>query len=138
MFGELLDHQNGTYSARFTLPWVGLASVAVRLIHSSETVQVLRRHRSTYPDSVYFYGFYVGKDPQGARVEERVVCNINWEGVVLRSAQEDCCCEYQDAHIGLTWQCRKPQTLPCSTLVYHSMGGYTNHMTALEKVLMDR
>ncbi|XP_031438947.1 NXPE family member 3-like isoform X2 [Clupea harengus] len=137
VFGELLDHQNGTYSARFTLPWAGLASVAVRLIHSSEAVQVLRRHRSTYPDSVYFYGFYVGNNPQGARVEERVVCNIKWEGVVLKSAQEDCCCEYQNAHIGLTWQCRKPQTLPCSALVYHSMGGYTNHMTALEKVLMD-
>ena len=59
-------------------------------------------------------------------------------GGVLRSEQKDCCCEYQDAHIRVTWKCRKPQTLPCSTLVYHSIGGYTNHMTALDKVLMDR
>ena len=137
MFGELLDHQNGTYSARFTLPWVGLASVAVRLIHSSEAVQALGRHRSTDSKRVFFLGYYVGNDPQGVRVEEKVECSIKWEGVVL-SSKKDCCCEYQDAHIGLTWQCRKPQTLPCSALVYHSMGGYHFTMTALEQVLFDR
>ncbi|XP_042565505.1 NXPE family member 3-like [Clupea harengus] len=137
VFGEVLDHQNGTYSARFTLPWVGLASVAVRLIHSSEAVQALGRHRSTDSKRVFFHGYYVGNDPQGVRVEEKVECSIKWEGVVL-SSKKDCCCEYQDAHVGLTWQCLKPQILPCSARVYHSMGGYRFNMTALEKVLFDR
>ncbi|KAG5267970.1 hypothetical protein AALO_G00227990 [Alosa alosa] len=136
VFGEVLDHQNGTYSARFTLPWAGEASVAVRLIHSSEAVLVLKQHRNTDSDRIYFHGYFVGKNPQGARVEERVECNIKWDGVVL-SAQRNCCCEYQDARTRLTWQCRKPGTLPCDTLVYHSVGGYRNRMTALEKILLD-
>ncbi|KAL2102549.1 hypothetical protein ACEWY4_001717 [Coilia grayii] len=139
VFGEVLDHQNGTYSARFILPWVGQASVAVRMIHSSEAVQALKQHRSTDSDRIYFYGFFVGKNSSGARVQEAVVCNIKWAGVVLSpTAQKNCCCEYQDARTGLTWQCHHPKTLPCDALMYHSAGGSINRMTPLEKVLMDR
>ncbi|XP_062387080.1 NXPE family member 3-like isoform X2 [Sardina pilchardus] len=137
VFGEVLDHQNGTYSARFTLPWAGQALVAVRLVHSSEGVQVLRRHRDTDPDRLDYNGVFVGKDPQGAQVEETVVCNVKWEGVVL-AGEGDCCCEYQDVRTGLTWQCREPQTLPCDALVHHSMAGwYKTHMTAIEQALMN-
>ncbi|KAL2102550.1 hypothetical protein ACEWY4_001718 [Coilia grayii] len=139
VFGEVLDHQNGTYSARFILPWVGQASVAVRMIHSSEAVQALKQHRSTDSDRIYFYGFFVGENSSGARVQEAVVCNIKWAGVVLSPmAQKNCCCEYQDARTGLTWQCHHPKTLPCDALMYHSAGGSINRMTRLEKVLMDR
>ena len=139
MFGEVLDHQNGTYSARFILPWPGQASVAVRLVHSSEAVQVLKQHRSTDSNRIYFHGFFVGKDSHGAQVQETMVCNIKWPGVVLSpTAHNNCCCEYQDARTGLTWQCRQPRALPCDALMYHSIGGYANRMTPLEKVLMDR
>ncbi|KAL2102526.1 hypothetical protein ACEWY4_001694 [Coilia grayii] len=138
VFGEVLDHQNGTYSARFILPWAGQASVAVRLIHSSEAVQALKQHRSTDSNRIYFYGFFVGKDSHGARVQETLVCNIKWAGVVLSpTTQKNCCCEYQDARTGLTWQCRQPKALPCDALMSHSMGGYVNRMTPLEKVLMN-
>ncbi|XP_062374014.1 NXPE family member 3-like isoform X2 [Sardina pilchardus] len=136
VFGEVLDHQNGTYLARFTLPWAGEASVAVRMIHSSEAVLVLKQHRNTDSNRIYFHGYFVGKNLRGARVEERVECNIKWDGVVL-STQRNCCCEYQDARTRLTWQCRKPRSLPCDALVDHSMGGYRNRMTAPEKALMD-
>ncbi|XP_062400011.1 NXPE family member 3-like [Sardina pilchardus] len=136
VFGEVLDHQNGTYLARFTLPWAGEASVAVRLIHSSEAVLVLKQHRNTDSDRGNFFGYFVGKNPQGARVEETVECNIKWDGVVL-STQRNCCCEYQDARTRLTWQCRKPHTLPCDALVDHSKGDLRNRLTSLEGVLLD-
>ncbi|XP_063073286.1 NXPE family member 3-like isoform X2 [Engraulis encrasicolus] len=135
VFGEVVDHQNGTYSAHFTLPWAGQASVAIRLIHSSEAVQVLKQHRSTDSNRVYFHGFFVGKD---SRHEESVVCNVKWEGVVLPATRKkNCCCEYSDVRTGLTWQCLRPRKLPCDALRYHSVGGYANRLTPLEKVLMN-
>ncbi|XP_063079443.1 NXPE family member 3-like [Engraulis encrasicolus] len=137
VFGEVLDHQNGTYSARFILPWPGKASVAVRLIHSSEAVQVLKRHRRTESNRIYFYGFFVGKDGNGTEVKESIVCNVKWAGVVL-SPGEQKNCEYRDVRTGLTWQCRRPRVLPCDALMYHSAGGYAKTMTTLEQQLMDR
>ncbi|XP_048116401.1 NXPE family member 3-like [Alosa alosa] len=137
VFGEVLDHHNGTYLARFTLPWVGEASVAVLLVHSSEAVQIIKRHRETDPDRNIYYGYFVGKNSQGAIVEERAACNVKWEGVAL-PGEEPCCCEYPDLKAKLTWLCRKPPTLPCNTLVYHGMGPYyVNHWTDLEKAIMN-
>ncbi|KAL2102524.1 hypothetical protein ACEWY4_001692 [Coilia grayii] len=138
VFGEVLDHQNGKYSARFILPWAGQASVAVRLIHSSEAVEALKQHRSTDSDRVTFYGYFIGKNSSGAEVQETMVCNIKWAGVVLSpTTQKNCCCEYQDAPTGLTWQCRQPRGLPCDALIYHSRGVRIKRLTRLEKVLMD-
>ncbi|XP_061108280.1 NXPE family member 3-like [Conger conger] len=45
VFGEVTDLENGSYSVHFLLPWSGEARVAVRLIHSSEAVQVLKQLR---------------------------------------------------------------------------------------------
>ncbi|XP_062399876.1 NXPE family member 3-like [Sardina pilchardus] len=137
VFGEVLDHQNGTYLARFTLPWAGEASVAVRLIHSSEGVQILKRHWDTDPDRVDFYGHFEGKNPQGAKMKETVACTVKWEGVAM-PGKGNCCCEYPDVRTGLTWYCRKPPTLPCNTLVYYTFGVYKNHMTDLENKIMDK
>ncbi|RXN18761.1 NXPE family member 3-like protein [Labeo rohita] len=77
VFGEVVDLLNGSYSVRFLLPWVGEAQVAVRLIHSSEAVQVLKRHRDTDSDRVYFNGYYEGPGPNKTRLSETVTCNVN-------------------------------------------------------------
>lgn len=132
-----MDHQNGTYTVQFTLLWAGDASVAVRLIHSSEGVQILKRHRDTDPDRIDFSGLFEGKNQKGTLVKESATCNIKWEGVAL-SGQGNCCCEYPDVRSGLTWYCRKPPTLPCNTLVYYSLDDYKNNMTDLEKAIMDK
>ena len=42
VYGEVVDHDNGTYTATFKLLWEGLAKVAIRMIHSSEAVEVCR------------------------------------------------------------------------------------------------
>ncbi|KAL0174712.1 hypothetical protein M9458_030680 [Cirrhinus mrigala] len=80
VFGEVVDLLNGSYSVRFLLSWVGEAQVAVRLIHSSEAVQVLKRHRDTDSDRVFFNGYYEAPGPNKTRLRETVTCNVNvWE-----------------------------------------------------------
>ncbi|XP_051535551.1 NXPE family member 3-like isoform X2 [Myxocyprinus asiaticus] len=137
VFGEVVDQLNGSYSVRFLLPWVGEAQVAIRLIHSSEAVQVLRRHRDTDSDRVFFNGYFEGPGPNGTRLSEVVKCNVKWDKNGLeRMGTGDCCCEYKDPRTGETWRCQRPKSLPCSALMYHSMGGYINRLTKEEKMLM--
>ncbi|XP_059355575.1 NXPE family member 3-like [Carassius carassius] len=137
VFGEVEDLLNGSYSVRFLLPWVGEAQVAVRLIHSSEAVQVLKHHRDTDSDRVYFNGYYEGPGPNKTWLSEIVKCNVKWDKSGLeRMGTRDCCCEYNDPRTRETWRCQRPKSLPCSAFVYHSMGGYRNRLTNKEKMLM--
>ncbi|XP_051717207.1 NXPE family member 3-like [Ctenopharyngodon idella] len=137
VFGEVVDLLNGSYSVRFLLPWVGEAQVAVRLIHSSEAVQVLKHHRDTDSDRVFFIGYYEGPGPNKTRLNETVKCNVKWDKNGLEHmGTGDCCCEYNDPGTGESWRCQRPKSLPCSALVYHSMGGYRNHLTKTEKMFM--
>ncbi|KAK2880873.1 hypothetical protein Q8A67_018141 [Cirrhinus molitorella] len=139
VFGEVVDLLNGSYSVRFLLPWVGEAQVAVRLIHSSEAVQVLKHHRDTDSGKVFFNGYYEGPGPNKPRLSETVMCNVKWDKNGLESmGTGDCCCEYSDPRTGETWLCQRPKLLPCSALVYHSMGGYRNPLTNKEKMLMEQ
>ncbi|XP_030638930.1 NXPE family member 3 [Chanos chanos] len=139
VFGEVVDHRNGSYSVRFLLPWVGQAKVAVRLIHSSEAVQVLKRHRDTDSDRVYFRGYFKGFDVNGTKLSEVVECNVKWEHNGLeRLGGGNCCCDYRDAQTGEVWRCQKPRFLTCNNLVYHSMGGYRNRLTGFERKLMGK
>ncbi|XP_073688782.1 NXPE family member 3-like isoform X2 [Garra rufa] len=137
VFGDVEDLLNGSYSVRFLLPWVGEAQVAVRLIHSSEAVQALKHHRDTDSDRVFFKGYYEGQGPNKTRLSETVMCNVKWDKNGLESmGTGDCCCEYNDPRAKETWRCQRPKLLPCSALVYHSMGGYRNCLTNKEKMLM--
>ncbi len=137
VFGEVVDLLNGSYSVRFLLPWVGEAQVAVRLIHSSEAVEVLKRHRDTDSDRVFFNGYYEGPGPNKTRLSETVNCNVKWDNNGLEiMGTGDCCCEYNDPRTRETWRCQKPKSLPCSAHMYHSMGGYRNRLTDKENMLM--
>ncbi|XP_072550511.1 NXPE family member 3-like [Salminus brasiliensis] len=129
VFGQVVDHDNGIYTVTFRLLWEGLASVSIRMIHSSEAVEVLGRHRERDPDKVYFFGVFRG-DGQ----EEQVVCNAQTS---IRLVQDSsCCCEYRLGTIGETWFCRKPKSLPCSAWVDHNMGGYQAQLSTLESTLL--
>ncbi|XP_073721259.1 NXPE family member 3-like isoform X1 [Misgurnus anguillicaudatus] len=138
VFGEVVDLLNGSYSVRFLLLWVGQAQVAVRLIHSSEAVQVLKHHRDTDSDRVYFNGYFEGPGPNGTRLTETVMCNVKWDQNGLeRMLTGDCCCDYKDFRSGEEWRCQRPKSLPCSARVYHSMGGYNECLTAKEAMFMN-
>ncbi|XP_065136889.1 NXPE family member 3-like [Paramisgurnus dabryanus] len=138
VFGEVVDLLNGSYSVRFLLPWVGEAQVAVRLIHSSEAVQVLKHHRATDSDRVSFLGYFEGPGPNGTHLKETVLCNVKSDKNGLeRIKNGDCCCEYKDSRNGEEWRCQRPKSLPCSARVYHSFGEYINHVTAKEAMFLN-
>ncbi|KAM5173099.1 NXPE family member 3-like isoform 1-T1 [Mantella aurantiaca] len=116
--GQVRDYGNGSYLASFLLPWAGLAHVHIRLIHSSEAVDILRKKRESYPEKVFFHGFFLSNG-----ISEVVECNH-------KMSRKDVC-RYKDPISGDTWECVKPKQLPCDSWVYHSMGGMrkvTNNM----------
>ncbi|XP_061117998.1 NXPE family member 3-like isoform X1 [Conger conger] len=138
VFGEVTDLENGSYSVRFLLPWSGEARVAVRLIHSSEAVQVLKQLRKYQSDRVYFKGLFVGTGLNGKKLKETMECNSKWDGAGLERMQKSNCCEYPDPKTGEVWLCKRPKYLPCDALVYHVMGGYRAKLGTLQKKLVDK
>ncbi|KAL7849888.1 hypothetical protein SRHO_G00192370 [Serrasalmus rhombeus] len=131
VYGEVTDHHNGTYTATFKLLWEGQAKVSIRLIHSSEAVQVLLRHRERDPDKVFFVGVFRGVDHQ-----EKVVCNAQRSERLLKASQ--CCCEYKHPISGELWFCHRPSYLPCSAWVDHGIGGYQAQLSKLDSTLLHR
>ncbi|XP_048883972.1 NXPE family member 3-like isoform X11 [Brienomyrus brachyistius] len=130
-FGLVVDHDNGTYSVSFALLWPGSAHVSIRLIHSSEAVQVLSRHRERDPDMVSFIGYF-----EDGNIKENVVCN-GMKSPRLVGDGSRCCCEYRDPRSGEVWFCLRPSSLPCSALVYHSLGMYQAELSTNESKILD-
>lgn len=122
--GTVQDHANGTYTLAFPLLWAGAVQVAVRLIHSSEAVGLLRHIRQTQPSTVNFFGYFV--KPGQPDKEERTECNVH----PLPGLN----CQYADAGTGELWFCVQPKRFPCSALVYHSSGRYKDVLAADQKV----
>ncbi|CAM4721154.1 unnamed protein product [Leuciscus chuanchicus] len=116
VYGEVVDHCNGTYSVALLLPWEGQAQVYVRLEHSSEVVQILKKYRE---------------------ISEVVQCNLKW-GADGGWSKGDCCCEYKDIKTGTVWQCERPKKLSCDKLVHHSFGGLENPLNPFEKQIFTK
>ncbi|CAB1350059.1 unnamed protein product [Coregonus sp. 'balchen'] len=114
-YGAVTDHFNGTYTARLALLWPGPAKVSIRLVHSSEAVQVLCRQREQDPDKVYFQGYF----EEGGK-QETTMCNAQRSPRLVGNDLQ-CCCEYREPVTGESWFCRRPSSLPCHALTYHSM-----------------
>ncbi|XP_028975393.2 NXPE family member 4-like [Esox lucius] len=131
-YGAVTDHCNGTYTVRLALLWPGPAKVSIRLVHSSEAVQVLCRQREQDPDKVYFLGHFTEGDKQ-----ETAICNAQRSSRLVGDSKQ-CCCEYKDPYTEEYWWCRRPPSLPCQTLTYHSMGGYQAVLSESEKTLLKR
>ncbi|XP_063786985.1 NXPE family member 3-like isoform X2 [Pseudophryne corroboree] len=121
--GHVKDHGNGSYLATFLLPWPGRAEVQIRLIHSSEAVDVLKKKRENHPEKVYFYGYF-----QFNGSSEVMECNLELPGKDV--------CTYRDPVSGDSWQCMRPRKLPCDSWIYHSMGGYRRVTDQLEDSLL--
>nr|XP_034982025.1 NXPE family member 3-like isoform X3 [Zootoca vivipara] len=122
--GTVKDHKNGTYTLTFPLLWAGAVQVSVRLIHSSETVALLRHIRDSHPSTITFRGYFV--DPGQGSKEEVTECNVH--------PVSGPTCQYVDPGTGEHWFCAKPQHHSCNDLVYHSSGIYKNVLTSAEKV----
>ena len=59
--GEVVDYNNGSYGAFFTLKWAGEVAFKVTLIHSNEAVDVLIRLRKYYQPRQVLYGQFSSK-----------------------------------------------------------------------------
>ncbi|XP_063089681.1 NXPE family member 3-like [Cavia porcellus] len=128
VLGDVRDLENGIYLLSFPLLWAGMAQVQVRLIHSSEAVEVLRRIWREEGATVDFTGYFRG--PTG--YEENMTCNTN---PLLFGEKEDIC-YYKDEDSGELWYCAQPQTLSCDSLVGHSAGRYWKVTTPYEDALL--
>ncbi len=137
MYGEVVDHRNGTYSVTLLLPWEGQAQVFVRLEHSSEVVQILKKYRdSSFPRS-HYNGHFEGSGPNKTRISEVVQCNLKW-GAEGSRRRGNCYCEYKDLKTGTVWQCERPKKLSCDKLVHHSLGGLENPLNPVEKLIFTK
>ncbi|KAL1281469.1 hypothetical protein QQF64_000272 [Cirrhinus molitorella] len=137
VFGEVVDHRNGTYSVALLLPWEGQAQVFVRLEHSSEAVQILKNYReSSFPRSHYI-GYFEGLGPNKTRIYEEIECNLKW-GPDGSWKKGNCCCEYKDIRTGTVWQCLRPKILSCNKLVHHSGGLLENPLNSFEQQLFSK
>ncbi|XP_058621763.1 NXPE family member 3-like isoform X2 [Onychostoma macrolepis] len=137
VYGEVVDHHNGTYSVVLLLPWEGQAQVFVRLEHSSEVVQILKKYRdSSFPRS-HYNGHFEGSGPNKTRISEVVECNLKW-GAEGSWRKGSCCCEYKDIKTGTVWQCERPKKLSCDKLVHHSLGALENPLNPDEKQIFTK
>ncbi|XP_061448661.1 NXPE family member 3-like isoform X2 [Rhineura floridana] len=126
--GTVQDHNNGTYMLAFPLLWAGAVQVSVHLIHSSETVALLRHIRNSHPSTVAFYGYFMDSGLQSK--EEVTECNVHpFSGPT---------CQYVDPGTNESWFCARPHHLSCSDLVHHSAGIYKNVLTPNEKNFFSR
>ncbi|XP_077436518.1 NXPE family member 3-like [Vanacampus margaritifer] len=123
--GEVLDHNNGLYSARFPLLWEGSAQVDIMMVHSSEAIAVLRRLREKRPDRVYFSSIF-----RRGHHSEKMVCNM------FLPQDQGPLCNYTDLHTGEPWYCCKPKMLTCDSRYNHAMGGYTKDIITKKEALL--
>ncbi|KAM8884748.1 LOW QUALITY PROTEIN: NXPE family member 3-like [Synchiropus picturatus] len=111
--GQVIDHENGSYTATFPLLWTGKATIEVTLLHPSEAVTVIRRLNKDNPDRVYFKSVF-----RLNSISEIMNCNF-----CLRPTNLPVC-DFTDLRTGEPWFCFKPKKLSCETRISHSMGGY--------------
>ncbi|XP_021325936.2 NXPE family member 3 isoform X1 [Danio rerio] len=137
VYGEVVDHRNGTYSASLLLPWEGQAQVSVRLEHSSEVVQILKKYRESSFTRSHYNGHFEGPGPKKTRISEDVACNLKW-GADGSWIKGNCCCEYKDLKTGTVWHCERPKKLSCDKLVYHSRGGLESPLNHFEEQLFTK
>uniref|UniRef100_A0A671NGZ3 NXPE C-terminal domain-containing protein n=1 Tax=Sinocyclocheilus anshuiensis TaxID=1608454 RepID=A0A671NGZ3_9TELE len=128
---------NGTYSVALLLPWEGQAQVHVRLEHSSEVVQILKKYRDSSFPRTHFNGYFEGSGPNKTRIREVVECNLKW-GADGSWRKGDCCCEHRDIRTGTVWQCERPKKLSCDKLVHHSGGRLESPLNPFEQQIFTK
>ncbi|XP_022093748.1 NXPE family member 3-like [Acanthaster planci] len=117
---ELIDHGNGTYTARFSLHWAGEVEPQVRFVFSREHAHFLRSVRERVPDRFTYDGKFTDN-----RTIEITPCHINRNifvdraAVGLSYASKSEVCDLSDRKAGTTWFCLKPATLTCANYAQH-------------------
>ncbi|XP_072176387.1 NXPE family member 3-like [Diadema setosum] len=104
-YGEVIDHDSGTYSALFSLKWDGFVNIEVMLVHSSEAVHVLQQVQSEgFVEAGYFGGF---RESENSSKVEGTLCNS------ALPTKYGPLCNFTDDNSGSPWFCVKPQSFSC-------------------------
>ena len=137
---EIIDHQNGTYTAKFKLHWSGKINIGVLLVHSSEAVSILRRVRDNYPVRGNYRGrFRYNHDNRTTLIESP--CHYSLDSMYLKPKNSKhgnnmTYCNFTDARTGLPWFCVKPEDLACDSYVQHGTGA--NFGADLQAVMLSK
>ncbi len=116
--GTVVDHQNGTYTVKFTLRWVGTIKVSIFLVHPSEAVNSLRRVRDYFPARQIFIGKFTRNNQT-----TKTFCHVTPHMFVEYSKNTSAVvefCNFTDPRTGSPWFCMKSKGFPCSSYQQHS------------------
>eukprot|EP00058_Branchiostoma_floridae_P003057 XP_002588545.1 hypothetical protein BRAFLDRAFT_280610 [Branchiostoma floridae] len=116
--GKITDYGNGTYLAKFLLSWPGNLSVSVKLLRSSEAVQVLRRVRDTFLDRRVTICNFVHENK---RRSEWTKCAFSRND----SVNPRDVCDYSKPVPNATFYCERPPTLSCNSILECKQYGHT-------------
>ncbi|XP_072048641.1 NXPE family member 3-like [Amphiura filiformis] len=115
---EIIDHLNGTYTARFQLHWSGKVDIAVSLVHSREEVSILKRNREKFPARCAYQGKF-----QSRNVTKITLCHITQQFYLPPTPRpvNRAFCNFTDKVTGFPWYCMKPDGLPCDSYIAHAV-----------------
>ncbi|XP_038050542.1 NXPE family member 3-like [Patiria miniata] len=121
-YDELIDHGNGSYSARLTLSWAGVVEPRVPFIHSAEYVAALQGVIQRQPVRFGYVSKFIANG-----TSEYTPCHMVKEMPFIATKPEASfsylspteVCDYSDVKAGTNWYCLKPKTLPCSAISLH-------------------
>ncbi|XP_072044969.1 NXPE family member 3-like [Amphiura filiformis] len=115
---EIIDHQNGIYTARFQLHWTGRVNIAVNLIQYREEVTTLVRVRDTYPARCSYQGKF-----EFMNMSLTTSCHFTQDMYFLPTEKSinNTFCNFTDDKTGFPWYCVKPDGLSCDSYVAHAV-----------------
>ncbi|XP_072029281.1 NXPE family member 3-like isoform X1 [Amphiura filiformis] len=116
---EIIDHFNGTYTAKFRLHWTGQVKITIMLIHSAEAIDVLKRIREQFPARISYRGEF---KTEGQTPWVSTPCHITTDFYIdPKDKYENMTfCNFTDEKTGFPWFCVKPKLLSCDRYVTHT------------------
>ncbi|XP_072046142.1 NXPE family member 3-like [Amphiura filiformis] len=119
---EIIDHFNGTYTAKFRLHWTGQVKITIVLTHSAEAIDVLKRIRDTLPPRGIYRGIF---QPEGHTPSISTPCHITTDMYINPKDKfaNMTFCNFTDEKTGFPWFCVKPKLLSCDTYFIHTSIG---------------
>ncbi|XP_066270468.1 NXPE family member 2-like isoform X2 [Branchiostoma lanceolatum] len=135
--GRVTDYGNGTYLASFFLSFPGRLSVAVKLVHSSEALQLLKRFRDVFHVRRIMVCRFHEKNKN---FTEWMPCSNTFnKSITLRDV-----CDFSRPSVNATFYCQRPRVSHCDSIGgCHrdhevTMAHYDNMATEEEKRLFPR
>ncbi|XP_072050325.1 NXPE family member 3-like [Amphiura filiformis] len=116
---KIIDHFNGTYTAKFRLHWAGQVKIIIQLVHSAEAVDVMKRIRDNFPARVvYGAEFYAGEHTTSVKTP----CYIATDMYINPKEKfaNMTFCNFTDDRTSFPWFCVKPKMLSCDTYFQHT------------------